>query len=202
MTAESLNIELFNWIHSGAGTHPVIDNFAIFFSETGPYLLLIIFAVLWFRVDIKRKTALAQATAAAVIALILNQLIGLFYFHPRPFMIGLCEPLFPHGPETSFPSDHASLLFTAAFYLLLVKHWTSCGMTLLAIAVLTAWGRVYSGIHFPFDMAGSMVVGLLSTGFMHFIKAWLSPIDEIFIQKAELTAGRWLKIKKHPIHKK
>jgi undecaprenyl-diphosphatase len=67
-----------------------------------------LFVELWFFVDKNKKASLMEATEASTIGLAINQVIGLFYFHPRPCMIGLATPLFPHGPETSFPSDHAT----------------------------------------------------------------------------------------------
>lgn len=191
----SLNIEIFKWIHAGAGTRPVVDGLAVFFGEGGPYFLAVLFAVLWFFVDENKKTALLEATEAAVVGLLINQMIGLFYFHPRPYMVGLCTPLFPHGPETSFPSDHATLLFTAAFYLLFARRWTACGAPLLVIALLTAWGRVYGGIHFPFDMAGSLVVGLISVGLMSLLVKRLHPLNGKLIRIADQLRGRFIRTK-------
>jgi undecaprenyl-diphosphatase len=202
MMATSLNIEIFKWIHSGAGTRPVMDGLAVFFGEGGPYFLAVLFAILWFLVDGNRKTALLEATEAAIIGLAVNQLIGLFYFHPRPYMVGLCTALFPHGPETSFPSDHGTLLFAAAFYLLLARRWAACGIPLLAVALLTAWGRVYGGIHFPFDMAGSLVVGLMSVGFTRLIATSLNPLNERLIRIIDQLTGRLVRIKKRAAKEK
>jgi undecaprenyl-diphosphatase len=175
--ATDLNVKIFRWIHAGAGTRPVVDGIAIFFAEGGPYFLVVLFAALWFFIDKNKKTALLEATEAAIIGLMINQLIVLFYFHPRPFMVGLCTPLFPHGPETSFPGDHATLMFAASFYLLMARDWATYGIGLLIVAALTAWGRVYSGIHFPFDMAGSLVVGLASAGLMRQLAGRLNPLN-------------------------
>ena len=177
-----LNVQAFQWIHAGAGTRPVIDKLAVVFGEGGPFFLAVMFAVLWFFVGKTKKKTLLEATEAAIIGLAINQLIGLLYFHPRPYMIGLCHPLFPHGPENSFPSDHATLMFSAAFYLLMVGHWASCGIPLMTIAVLTAWGRVYSGIHFPFDIAGSMLVGLGGVAMARFITNLLKVFNDGLIR--------------------
>lgn len=139
---------------------------------------------------------MSKKTEKKSISLLVNQLIGLFYFHPRPYMVGLCTPLFPHGPETSFPSDHATLLFASAFYLLFARRWTTCGVPLLAIALLTAWGRIYGGIHFPFDMAGSMVVGLLSVGLTRLTTKLLMPLNERLIRILDSVTGRLIRITK------
>jgi undecaprenyl-diphosphatase len=201
MMESSLNIEIFKWIHAGAGTRPVVDGLAVFFGEGGPYFLAVLFAVLWFLVNENKKTALLEATEAAVVGLLVNQMIGLFYFHPRPYMGGLCTPLFAHGPETSFPSDHATLLFTAAFYLLFARRWTACGAPLLVIALLTAWGRVYGGIHFPFDMPGSLIIGLLSVGLTRWLAKRLTPFNAKLIWVSDRLTGRIVRSRSHGLRR-
>lgn len=179
-----LNIRLFQWIHAGAGRHPFWDLTSLFFSEGGPYLLMVVFIVSWFGSYENKKIILIEATEASVIGLFLNQLIGLFYFHPRPYMAGLCTPLIRHGPETSFPSDHATFLFAATIYLL-VRRWHFHGLLLLFVAFMTAWGRVYSGIHFPFDMFGSLVVGIVSAFLALIFKSHLSPLNRLTVRAYE-----------------
>jgi undecaprenyl-diphosphatase len=188
--AMDLNMRLFQWIHAGAGTHPAMDGIAILLAEGGPYLLAVLFVVLWFFVSKNKKIFLLEATGAAIIGLIINQLIGFFYFHPRPYMVGLCTPLFSHGPETSFPSDHATLMLSAAFYLVLARKFAVLGLPLLAAAILTAWARVYCGIHFPFDMAASIVVALVSTGWMRLLAECIQPFNEqLFLIIDQLTGS-------------
>jgi undecaprenyl-diphosphatase len=202
MMESSLNIEIFKWIHTGAGTRPVVDGLAVFVGKGGPYLLVVLFAVLWFFVDENKKTVLLEATEAMVVGLLINQLIGLFCFHPRPYMIGLGDPLFPHGPETSFPSDHATLMFAAAFYMLLARRWASCGLPLLAVTLLTAWGRVYGGIHFPFDMVGSLMVALLSVGLIWLTARRLKALNERLIRIIDAITGRLIRKAKRAAQEK
>lgn len=192
----NLNIAIFGWIHSGAGTRPVLDGLAVFFGEGGPFVVAILFAVLWFFIGNPRKLILLEATWSAVLGLAVNQVIGLFYFHPRPYMIGLGDPLFPHGPETSFPSDHATVMFAVTFYLLLARRWSACGIPLLAVALLTAWGRVYSGTHFPFDMAGSLAVGFMSVGLRRLAANPLNPLNERLIRIVDHWTDRLVQMKK------
>ena len=196
MKAE-LNMQLFQWIHAGSGHQPIRDWVAVFFAEGGPYLLAAVFVVLWFFVGKNKKTSLLEATAAAIIGLVVNQLIGLFYFHPRPYMIGLATPLFPHGPKTSFPSDHATLMFAVAFYLLMPGSWAACGMLILVVAALNAWGRVYSGIHFPFDMAGSLIVGLVATGLVRWLAGRLNPLNMKLIRVSDQLTGHFVRSRSH-----
>ncbi len=177
----NLNVRTFQWIHAGAGCNYVVDSVAVFFALGGPWIMVAMFFVSWFFVNQNKKIFFLEALWAAVTGLMFNQIIGLFYFHPRPFMQGLCKPLFFHVAETSFPSDHASLLFAAAFYLLMYRRLMYYGIFLFAVAILTAWGRVYCGVHFPFDMAGSLVVGFVSAGLIRVIRGSLHHFNDTLI---------------------
>jgi len=175
----------------------------LYFSvKVGPFGVAILFAVLWFFIGNPRKLILLEATWSAVLGLAVNQVIGLFYFHPRPCMIGLGDSLFPHGPETSFPSDHATVMFAVAFYLLLAQRWAAYSIPLLAVALLTAWGRVYNGIHFPFDMAGNVVVGLVSVGLTRLAEKPLNPLNERLIRMVDQRTDRLVRIKKRTAKEK
>jgi len=176
----AMNLHLFRWINTGAGSYPLKDGIAIFFAEAGPYLLIFIFIIAWFRAEDNKRNILIEATEASLVGLFLNQMIGLLYFHPRPYMVGLCTPLIPHALETSFPSDHATLLFSASIYVL--KCWRFQGLILLLIASMTAWSRVYIGIHFPFDMLGSLAAGMLSALLIFRLKLYLSPLNGWIVQ--------------------
>jgi len=180
---DSINISLFNWLHAGAGNQPVLDFISVIGAELSPYLVLGCMAIFWFTTERSGKRILLEGAAVVALGLGLNQLITLFYFHPRPFMMDLCKPLIPHVPETSFPSDHATLLFSAAFALLFREGWHTKGALLLFIAVVGAWGRIYTGLHFPFDIAGSFIVALTSMIALICVRSRFIPIYDWIIHR-------------------
>ena len=191
---ETLNIELFQWVNHQAGTNYLLDRTALFFAVGGPYLMIAFFVFLWLRVDMQGREVLLLAIEASLIGLLANLLIALVYFHPRPFMMGIGHPLLAHSPDTSFPSDHATLLFSASFYLLIFGGWTAAGMFLTIIAFLTAWARVYAGVHFPMDMAGSLAVSLISAMIVYRARAPLKGINEPLIGLYERIVRRLLSL--------
>jgi hypothetical protein len=65
-----------------------LNGLPVFVAEGGPCILAILFVALWFVAGNQRKILLLEATWAAVLDLVVNQVTGLFYFHPRPYMIG------------------------------------------------------------------------------------------------------------------
>ena len=179
---ESLNLKLFFWLNQGAGQQPVIDKAAFFFAEGGPYLLMLALVIFWYMAKDQRRHSLLEATEASIVGLLINQLLGLMIYYPRPYMIGLVEPLVAHAPENSFPSDHATLMLTVAFYLLRCQSWRRQGIFLLILALATAWGRIYSGIHFPLDMLGSFAVAAFSSSVILWQREILKSLNQYLIQ--------------------
>jgi undecaprenyl-diphosphatase len=109
-----------------------------------------------------RGTAL-RALLAVGIALALNGVLGHLWFHPRPFMLGLADNVLHHDPDSSFPSDHGTIMFTIAFVLLRETASRLLGWTMLVAAGATAWARVYLGVHWPLDMFGAALMAAFVT---------------------------------------
>jgi undecaprenyl-diphosphatase len=103
----------------------------------------------------------AKALVVAMIGVGLNQLIGVFWEHPRPFMVGLGHTWISHAPDSSFPSDHMTVLASVGLSMIFDGAlWL--GLLTMSCAIGVAWARVFLGVHFPLDMVGSMIVAALS----------------------------------------
>jgi undecaprenyl-diphosphatase len=76
-------------------------------------------------------------------------------------MIGLGHTFLPHAPDSSFPSDHVTVLSGVALTLLLGGARRLGGLTVLAGAAVS-WARVFLGVHFPLDMFGALVVACVT----------------------------------------
>ena len=61
----------------------------------------------------------------------------------------------PHDPTSSFPSLHATFLFSMAFALLLQKGSRGIALFVMLLGGATAWARIFVGVHYPLDMAGA-----------------------------------------------
>jgi undecaprenyl-diphosphatase len=112
--------------------------------------------------DGKDQRAVALVLLAVLLSLFLNYLVALTFPHPRPFMVGVGHTFVSHRAEGGFPSDHATPMWTIAFGLLLWLPRSSVGWLTLALAAETSWARVFVGVHFPFDILGSMAVAGVS----------------------------------------
>ncbi len=156
-----VNDTLFLAINAGASPPDVILPLARLIAVWAVPAAIVLFLVLWVRGTTANRGALIAATLVMVAGLIINVLIGLAYFHPRPFMEGLGHQYLAHAPDGSFPSDHATFLWSLGFALIVLGRLRAWAVLLVAAGLGVAWARVYLGVHFPFDMLGSLIVALI-----------------------------------------
>jgi undecaprenyl-diphosphatase len=176
-TLETFNHTTFTLIHSLAGHAAWQDALGIAIGEYLPYLFIAVEVYFYFFA--RRKDAALLAFYAVLLGLGINQLIGWVYFHPRPFMVGLGTPLVPHVAENSFPSDHTTFMASIAFAFLLLSGMRRWGVVLLILAILGGLGRVYIGVHFPLDIAGSLVTSLIAALVIVAARSRLSPLSRL-----------------------
>ncbi|MDR3428255.1 undecaprenyl-diphosphatase [Silvimonas sp.] len=159
---EELNQALFLWMnapaHPSAGTVLCATVLADYLIWLVPLLLVIC----WLCGNASTRCFATEAATAGLLALGLNQLIGLVWQHPRPFMIGVGHTLIQHVADSSFPSDHLTLLWAVAFSLALHPHLRRIGVALALTGLPVAWARIYLGVHFPLDMLGAAIVAALT----------------------------------------
>lgn len=161
---EGLNQALFLWLNAPDNPSQLSVAVALFLAKYFIFLIPATIAIGWLRGGERTRKAMIESSFAALIGLCVNQLIGLAWMHPRPFMIGLGHTLLAHAPDSSFPSDHLTLWWSVAFALLLRGNVPRLGMALALLGLPLAWARIYLGVHYPFDMLGALAISLLSVG--------------------------------------
>jgi len=161
---EQLDRVLFLAINATDPASYIAVAIAQFAAQWLVFLPIAIIAGLWTWGAPRGRGALLAAGLALVIGMTTNQLISARWFHPRPFMAGIGHTLMFHAPENSFPSDHATLFWTLGFGLIASGSWRAWGWCFVIMGLVVASARVYLGLHFPFDMAGSLVISLSAAG--------------------------------------
>lgn len=162
---ESLNQHLFLIINHFAGSNAVLDHLVYALAEYMPFLFAVV--LLWLGFFNKAESLVLReerrqsaffAGYTLVLGLLINFVITLFYFHPRPFMDHLGTELIPHLPDSSMPSDHTTLMVSVALGLLVNGATRQMGKILLVLGVIGGLSRVFCGVHYPFDIFGSIIV--------------------------------------------
>ncbi|MCK5098087.1 MAG: undecaprenyl-diphosphatase, partial [Desulfobacteraceae bacterium] len=169
-----INIEFFNAINIFASNNEIVDLFAIFAAKYSPFIFILWLLFLWFKKSkTKRgsyKNIVLLSTYSAIVGISLNFIIANLYFHPRPFMMKIGTLLISHAPETSFPSDHTTFLFSIALMLVCFAETRKSGLMLLVLSLIGGVARVFCGVHFPLDIVGSIIVSILASSFIFLIK--------------------------------
>ena len=159
---ETLNHTLFAMINAPESTGPQAIGLAKFMAKDLLYLLALGMLLGWLRGTETTRRALFYGGMAALIGLATNQIIHQLWPHPRPFAAGVGTQFLEHVTDTSFPSDHGTIMFSVACALLLSRGGGKLGAVAMLAALATAWARVFLGVHWPMDMAGAFGVSLVS----------------------------------------
>ena len=157
MTLSELNLSLFSWINASPEASNTSIHFAFFIANDLLYCMILLFAWFWLRGNYDTKKQILKAFIFTSIAILISQCISHVYYHPRPFVMEVGRTLIYHAPNGSFPSDHM-LIFSSIAFSYLFSAQRKLGISLLVMAWLVAWSRVYLGVHFPLDMLGAFLL--------------------------------------------
>ena len=191
-----MNYEGFQWINGWAGYTSFLDELMLLVTTSVPYVAVAILLSLWFsskkKQTLERRRTALYAAFSSLMALFVNSIIHLIYYHPRPFIAHHVHLLVHHAADSSFVSDHAVLVFAIAWTILLRNERIKYPVFIWAAIV--AISRIYIGVHYPVDVIGSALLGFgTSLLVIHYLKKW-EPVIQFMFRFYDLVAKRLMAV--------
>jgi len=173
--------KLFIWINSFAGKSSIVDNLASILCSDHffPVLLSLLLLGLWFGADtlknrLRSQKCVFMAFLGLAIANLNVALINFIFFRDRPFNNHEVTLLFYEPTDSSFPSN-AIAATTALACGVWIANKRLGSISFIAVLIF-GFIRVFSGIHYPIDILGGLMIGILSTLVARYIIKLLDPI--------------------------
>lgn len=160
---EEFNVSTFLFINQYAGKNNFLDVILMGAAEAMPYIFMLIMMYLWFGVSIERKKSSFHSGLSVLLGMLTSYIISIFYYHPRPFVDNLGTQLIEHAPDSSFPSDHTTFIFSIAVMFLFNKATRLIGTVLCLLSFISGLSRVFGGVHFPLDIFAAILVAIFSS---------------------------------------
>ena len=151
-------------------TNATFDQFMPWITNLENTKWLLFLFVIWMIVRLKKKALIvifgcafsilvADVTAARVIKPLMTR--------PRPqFSEPHVRLLVPSQASYGFPSNHASNAFAVATFLGLAV--MGLGPLATILAAIIGYSRIYVGVHYPLDVIGGALVGMISGIFVYY----------------------------------
>jgi undecaprenyl-diphosphatase len=156
----------------------------------------------------ERRAAVLWLIVACALSFGLDLIIEQFYFEPRPFVAHKVHLLVQHAADASFPSDHMAWSFAVVGMLLfaflpfftlsrrtsndkrnnaslqpqrsLIRKLVWFIVIAFVIGCIIGYARVFVGVHYPDDILGGAIDGLIAALIVTVVRHWLSrPTDAV-----------------------
>jgi len=154
----------------------VVDFLIKFFGDYFLYVVLFAFVFVLYK---KSKGSLRQLKlyifvlfSAFVARFVVAQIIRLFIHRPRPFLT-FSLPHLINDTAYSFPSGHTIFIFALATATYFFNKKLS--YFLYISGLLIGFARIAGGVHYPYDIAGGIILGIATGIVLHVFCKLLGP---------------------------
>ncbi len=171
------NTTLFFQIFSLSGKYTILDFLMIFGAGYMIYLTALLVVTVGLAGKPREKQAFLLTFFSYILSVVLFEIIHLFVNEPRPFVTYSLTPLIPptllihQAADAAFPSAHtismAVAFFSFAFYR---SKWA---YLLFIFLLWVGFARIFVGVHYPFDILGGVLTGLIAVLIIWNVKNYL-----------------------------
>ena len=141
---------------------PVLDTFMTSVPKLGDAgIAWIILTIILLLIPKTRKAGAYMAVALIADLIICNAILKPIVARPRPYSINkTIKLLVPSLRDYSFPSGHTAASFASVSALYFAGR-KRLAVGALVVSILIAFSRMYLYVHYPTDVLGGLIIGLL-----------------------------------------
>lgn len=174
-----MNNFIFFSLHNLANQNNFLDVVIIFFANMLPYLVIVatlIFLVVHHDVSLKyagikkvfnKFKETFFAFIVGVTALVSAEILKGVFFVLRPFNADPEVSNLFYATGYAFPSSHATFYMALALSLYFLHK--KMGIILIVCAVIIGIARIIAGVHYPVDILGGYVLGIIIAVFFNYL---------------------------------
>jgi undecaprenyl-diphosphatase len=156
-----MDIYFFKLINGLANNSKFLDSVGIFFADYFPYILgaILVLLFIWKK---NRLMVISVAISVFLSRLVIAEIIKIIFHRSRPYVVlDTAKKLITENTDfKSFPSGHAAIFFAIA--LAVYFYNKKLGIWFFVAAILIGIARIFVGVHWPSDVLGGAVIGIIS----------------------------------------
>ena len=149
-------LEVVIWLQ--ANGHPLLDAIATFFAFAGgSFAYLFVLPLIFWTIDRQLGRWLLVVLVTAIFVVVGGKEL---FDRPRPFQYDAESVMsLVEASGNGFPSGHVGVsLAIWGFVALWAQRWWGYALVFIYIVIM-GWARMYTGVHYPQDVAGGLLVG-------------------------------------------
>ncbi|MFA6325099.1 MAG: phosphatase PAP2 family protein [Candidatus Paceibacterota bacterium] len=171
--------QIFFIFYNLAHQYLFLDKLIVFFAQIFPYIVIIlagIFLLLHHEVFysknpirelIQKWQEIVLVFLSGISAWCIAAILKIFIHTARPFNFFTNVVPLMHPTDYSFPSGHST--FFIALALAIFFYHKKIGYYFIFFAILIGLARIMAGVHFPIDILGGYIIGILTAYFIKFL---------------------------------
>jgi len=156
-----MDVFLFQRINGLANNSKFLDFVGIFFADYFPYILGAILVLLLFWKK-NRLMVVSAGISVFLSRIVIAEIIKIIVHRSRPYLVlETAKKLITENTDfKSFPSGHAAIFFAIAMAIWFYNK--KLGIWFFVAAIIMGIARIFVGVHWPSDILGGAVIGIVS----------------------------------------
>jgi undecaprenyl-diphosphatase len=155
----AFDVKIFMKLYQHTAARPVLKQFMVMVTRISSKVFAGLYGLMILWLAFSNDPGITAFLVGPALSLGFVMLTRKLLSRRRPFETLDIESFVPHESGGSFPSKHASSAFVIALSIYHIQ--PVLGALAVLLAILTGLSRIMVGVHYPLDILGGMIVGVV-----------------------------------------